>query len=834
MAKYFTNFEDSDIDDNPPVGLTRRWAASSVPGSYSQVVEQRSIGFKKRAILQSASASGFNAISLDAVDADASRATVQALALVEFDSTMPTSVWLVLRGSGSAGTETGYCCGIDVASNTGYLLRQNGGSVAGLTTGSLGVTVAAGQKWFIRAEATGTTIRVRCWQLGSTEPTTWTASTTDSAISAAGWVGTFVYKSSGTGRAHWQFLSVGTNGDAAPMPVLDSEYLTWLQNPANPTCVLAELAATGYDTGGAPYTKTIKAYLSTAPYLSAQQDSPASTQYQPIIQSPPTFRREMGEALYGEASAGFGELVITNPVDPATSAGVRDDWLRCKWQAENVLCLLGAPTWPRHDFRKIVVGRLAQPVASQPGQIRFGITGLADMLDTPLQTNYYANTVVGLANQQKPILLGAPAVVEPVQVDEATNQYQVHDGPLTGDLFVYDDGLPIDSPAVTISAVDTGTDTITTSAAHGLLAGYSVTFTGSVPAPLATSTPYWVKTTPTTTTFTLAATEGGATINLTTGTTGALIEGLGYWPVFASPDGLFKLAAPASGRVFAVAVQDTGTDSAYPANMMDWVVFTKGGISANYKDASTFTALAAALGADAGVYFEPGNAISIKDALFQVAQGAWCWAGWSPDGLLQVGQITLPTNSPVQTFTENDVQADSLVLRKVMLPVDMTTSDVVYGKSWLRGGPLGAYRSSFQSLFRLEDRHTYSATTPPLDDDPTLSECRRGQRFETIFNSVGFTATLATLYGKKLGIFEVVINHLGPAVLSIGDTIRLTHARLGWKQWGSTEASPDNSNTVDSRHAVVLGQEVDVTARTVRLTLLRQMPGYYPESDFAP
>lgn len=71
----------------------------------------------------------------------------------------------------------------------------------------------------------------------------------------------------------------------------------------------------------------------------------------------------------------------------------------------------------------------------------------------------------------------------------------------------------------TISAVDTGTETLTTSTAHGLVAGARVQFTnsgGALPTGLSAATDYYVISAGlTSTAFRVSATYGGAAVNLT-------------------------------------------------------------------------------------------------------------------------------------------------------------------------------------------------------------------------------------------------------------------------------------------------------------------------------
>lgn len=72
---------------------------------------------------------------------------------------------------------------------------------------------------------------------------------------------------------------------------------------------------------------------------------------------------------------------------------------------------------------------------------------------------------------------------------------------------------------ITVSAVDTGTETITAAVAHGLSINDQLVFAntaGALPGGITAGVTYYVKTTPSSATLTLSATLGGATLNLTT------------------------------------------------------------------------------------------------------------------------------------------------------------------------------------------------------------------------------------------------------------------------------------------------------------------------------
>ena len=90
------------------------------------------------------------------------------------------------------------------------------------------------------------------------------------------------------------------------------------------------------------------------------------------------------------------------------------------------------------------------------------------------------------------------------------------------------------APTITLSSVDTGTETITTVAAHLLVAGNQVAFAnsgGALPGGITAGVTYYVKTTPTTTTLTLSTTLNGSLLNLTSsgsGTNTAYKSGFGF------------------------------------------------------------------------------------------------------------------------------------------------------------------------------------------------------------------------------------------------------------------------------------------------------------------
>jgi type IV pilus assembly protein PilY1 len=83
------------------------------------------------------------------------------------------------------------------------------------------------------------------------------------------------------------------------------------------------------------------------------------------------------------------------------------------------------------------------------------------------------------------------------------------------------------NPSTLVSAVNTGTEVITTQEAHGLVANQPVIFTGTPPGGLSAGTIYFVRSALlTATNFTVSTAAGGTAININAATTGAQVAGV--------------------------------------------------------------------------------------------------------------------------------------------------------------------------------------------------------------------------------------------------------------------------------------------------------------------
>lgn len=844
MTKYFTNFEDSSIAENPPTGFTRRWLASSAPANHAATVEYGSPIFKRRQVRYYQAAASFpGMISLDAVDSDADRDDVEVLAVVKRDQAAGvTDAGVFVRGSGAAGAENAYYLVLawsdSAVANTLYIAKL----VAGVATtiATVAHTPSTSKAHYLRFRVNGTTLQGRAWAEDEAEPSSWTVSGTDSAVTGTGWVGFMGYGAAKAAEVN--FLSVATNGDTAVTPLSNTNYYAWLDRQDVQRVVLTEMTALGYDSGGSPYTKTVSAYLGNIGYTSKPWDSPANQHYQAAILELPNFRREMGVALGGEVSVGFGSIRVANPRPAGVSssaAGERDDWLRMKWNQDYVRQYLGDPSWPKHDFRMVLWGRLGQPTAPDPTEIEFPVSDLLGLLDQPFQTNAY--TSGPFDDQMKPYLAGRVAFMEPVPTSTVTLEQQIHDGSVNDITDVYDDGVSLTGDD-TVNAVTPASDLISTAAAHGMVAGYTVQFySGTPPAPLALTTVYYVIASGlTATAFKLSATLGGGAINITGSTTGAQFVKLGFSKDLSN--GKFTLASNPAGRIMVgTPTRSASASGHYPGAVISDIVFTKYGLSLDHKDQDAFDALDADLPFHCGAVFY-GEKTPAIDALRRICDGVNAWYGVTPDGLLQVGRLALPEATAVMSFTEADVKAGSLRLERKIPPVNRPQITVTMGPNFYLNGPLNLAPYKYASLLRpytTQKGSAWPAAGVPLDDHPDKGAYIDLPTFHSLFSSPSDTPTeptrLETFYELTLGVFNFQ-TRLSASRLSIGETIQLEHSRLGWRTYdgASTEASPDNTNDFDATKAVVIGIDTDLSSRDafpVTLTVFRQIPGYYPTAN---
>lgn len=209
MTTYSTSF-DSYTADVQPSDWTARWVTSS----QNYLTRSKASTEGGKVLEHTGTGTARHLVTWDAIDADANRADAEILVRVRPSGSTVELPRLTIRGSGAAAAETGYSVKFDTTTLNYQLQKFVSGAVTNLGT-AVSFTPVANVWYYVRFRVNGTSLQVRVWKDGEVEPSTWSVSATDSAISAAGWVG--IGNQVPTGTRDFDWFSVGTNGDTAPL-----------------------------------------------------------------------------------------------------------------------------------------------------------------------------------------------------------------------------------------------------------------------------------------------------------------------------------------------------------------------------------------------------------------------------------------------------------------------------------------------------------------------------------------------------------------------------------------------------------------------------------------
>jgi hypothetical protein len=416
---------------------------------------------------------------------------------------------------------------------------------------------AFGDCWVrFHIQAQDTWIGAKVWSVNEAEPASYTVTWGTTSFTPA--IGTTDAPSwgniaGGTTKSACQWFSYGV-GSPAPTPraaTLPTYYDTWFAQAATGASrvLTAEIYLPGQATGVTTQYTTAVWRLATQAYDGGPAWPYLNQPFADALVAPPTFTRRLSDDLLGRQSLSVGDLLVSNPLDASTGKGLRDDWLRAKLQRAIVALRYGSPTWPWYDHKTMLIGQVLDVSEAAPN-IRLTLGDLASRYDKAVHRSTL--TIGPNAGKPTPIVAGSVFNVAAPIIDAANQIYKLGEANINAVTAVRDKGVLLtDVTAANVVAFDATADTLTTDVPHGRTVGWPVKFSGTLPSPLVAGTVYYVKTAPTSTTLTLAATPGGATIDLTGGGT-ATIEA-----AFPTADLLRTTAA--HGFAAADAVQFSGS-----------------------------------------------------------------------------------------------------------------------------------------------------------------------------------------------------------------------------------------------------------------------------------
>lgn len=217
MSLYFTDFSEYTLNAKPS-DWTERISTTNV--AYDVVSNA-----KGKELFGYVISSGFKIITWDDIDSDSNRAKCEILTSLKQSNfqTSATNVSLLLRFSGTSGAENGYVA--ELYQGTAIRIAKY---VNGTRTqlGTASITRSTNTWYNVRFRANLTALKVKIWEIGTSEPSSWTLEVTDSAISSAGWTG-LRSETIQTDNLKFDFFSVGTNGDTAgKSPLVDTSAAT--------------------------------------------------------------------------------------------------------------------------------------------------------------------------------------------------------------------------------------------------------------------------------------------------------------------------------------------------------------------------------------------------------------------------------------------------------------------------------------------------------------------------------------------------------------------------------------------------------------------------------
>ena len=753
---------------------TGRWTTAN---HTTTVTVDRSGPFKDRIARISLTSTSRFARTFDAIDSDANRAT--------FDFSFPFRIGAsgdepraFARASGAAGSEQAVLFGVVSGQLTIGEYRNPTYSGA---LGTSAYSLTAGTWYRMRCYGNGTQLYAKIWLESEAEPSSWTVGAT-ATITAAGWIGLGAFNGSTSGNVDYGFVAASTNGDAPLTPRTRTQWMAWLEQDAAPRCVLAEL---GMMDTATPVTK----YLSNVPYSSKSYDSPASQPYTEAIVGVPSYRAQATNLFAGQSTLAIGELILDN------ADGSRDAWLKANVDGRDARILLGAPDWPRYDFRTFALGTIRAIHTDGLGRLSVQLRDRQMLANKPVQTE----TISGGDTEGRlvPLTVGAAFWLDPVPTNDSAIEYQVHDGAVSSIGDAWDNAVRLRA-IVNVSSIDTGTDVITTSTNHGAVTGWECYVSGSVlPGGLAADTPYYVRSGYTSNTLTLATTPGGSAVNITSSGTSVVLTLRGRQAYTST--GKVVLATLPAGELRIDQVYGLSDTASGMAKCVDYLLKQRLSLT-GYIDDASITAHDAAHGSACGVYLtERANALDVFDRLFQNYPTMY---GFDRNGLFYCVALTETVSSARLTIT-SDMIRGGMNLDEVLMPVKSYRLLAVENAN-----PSTQFASSVAGAVRAKYAGTHQSIYADTNSDGTDSPANHALAYESRDYFQSFYTPVASDYGyfgRKAAVwsFDMTLSGID---LRLGDIVSIVYPRYGFTSGLGAQviATADNLDRQTVRVTVIV------------------------------
>lgn len=212
-----------------------------------------------------------------------------------------------------------------------------------------------------------------------------------------------------------------------PEPTVPQSFGAWLKDQKAIRCVLIEVQV---QVAGVETTR----YLSNKTYVTGAGDTPANTAYSPAVAGGVEFTESL--SLDGTASMSYGDIELYN------IGGDKDSWLNDIWRNRSIKVYMGDVSWARSQFQMVFNGVVFDVDTRTRDRINLKLTDKMQRLNNPV-----TEVKLGGTSQNKervlPLCFGECFNIEPLLVDAATHEYQVHNGAVERIIEVRDNGVPV-------------------------------------------------------------------------------------------------------------------------------------------------------------------------------------------------------------------------------------------------------------------------------------------------------------------------------------------------------------------------------------------------------
>lgn len=193
----------------------------------------------------------------------------------------------------------------------------------------------------------------------------------------------------------------------------DAEFKAWLLDSNAVRVALVEVVV---NVQGVETTR----YLSSRPFVTGGQDTPAHTAYQPAVTAGGlAFAEKI--SLIEEASLSGGDIELDN------GEGSLDSWLADVWVNRAIKAWIGDVSWRRADFRLIFNGIVADIDSSARDKLNIKLRDKSQQLNTPVTEALLGGSTPN-KGALRPLLFGEGHNVTPILIDPVAQEYMFHDG----------------------------------------------------------------------------------------------------------------------------------------------------------------------------------------------------------------------------------------------------------------------------------------------------------------------------------------------------------------------------------------------------------------------